>query len=305
MPSPPSNPPSVTLVVVASGESRDDLFALLASLEPQIQARSEVSLIVVNNLMNAATFAMLESFPWAPVADFGENLGYGRAVNRGFFTAAERPQWLVACNADLVFPGGAIDTLLEVLGEASEDVAMIAPMLFDPSSDSRAARVQPSVGAFPTLPRLLLGRLRPRRTRKYLATPERATDVDWATGSCLALRGSAFREVGGFDESMFLDYEETDLCRRLADRGWRRRFEPRWKVIHTAPNAQRPADAQRQIHTRRSLITYLAKHRPAWELRLMGALLSATVALRPAHPMAPSWRAGLETYHHLKARRPS
>lgn len=258
---------------------------------------------VVNNRCTASTIESLAAWPWASIADFGENLGYGRAINRALRGAAPQPRWLIACNADLVFPDGSLAALDDVLSRTDDDVACVAPLLLD--APESGGGVQPSVGAFPTLPRLLLGRLRPRRTRKYLPTPARGTDVDWATGSCLALRRRAFVEVGGFDESMFLDYEETDLCRRLADRGWRRRIEPRWRVIHTSPNAQRPADPQRQIHTRRSLMTYLARHRPAWELRVVGALLRATVALRPAHPMAPSWRAGLETYRHLRAHRAS
>ncbi len=299
----PARQPDLHLFVVASGDARRDLERLLGSLEAQIGAESRHAVTVVNNHCTPSTIESLAAWPWAIVADYGKNLGYGPAVNRALLSASPSPHWLLACNADLVFPAGSLGAVADILAQTDDDVACIAPMLLD--APESGGGVQPSVGAFPTLPRLLLGRLRPRRTRKYVPTPTHAVDVDWATGSCLALRTAAFVEVGGFDETMFLDYEETDLCRRLADRGWRRRFEPRWKVIHTSPNAQRRADPQRQIHTRRSLITYMAKHRPSWELRLMGALLRATVALRPAHPMAPSWRAGLETYHLLTARRPS
>lgn len=189
--------------------------------------------------------------------------------------------------------------MLEVLGGAPPRTACIAPLLLDPPES--LGRVQPSVGDFPTLATLLAGRARPRRTRKYRSTPRHACNVDWATGACLAIRADAFREVGGFDDAMFLDYEETDLCRRLADRGWRCRFEPSWRVVHLAPNAQRPADPARQIHTRRSLVRYFAKHRPAWELHALGLMLKSTLAVRGAdHPFAPSWTAGLETYRQLQ-----
>ena len=125
--------------------------------------------------------------------------------------------------------------------------------------------------------------------------------MDWATGACLALRRNAFEAIGGFDDSMFLDYEETDLCKRLADAGWTTRFDPSWKVVHTSPNAQRPPDPSRQVHTRRSLVRYLVRHRPAWEVRAMEFLLRSTLAIhRPSHPFAPSWRAGIETCRLLR-----
>ena len=232
------------------------------------------------------------------------NLGYGPAINWALRASDEPADWLVICNADLVFPTDAAARLVAVLEAADPDVGVVAPCVKDPPE--AGGGIQPSVGRFPTLASLLLGKLRPRRTRKYTTTPTVACDIDWATGCCLLIRRAAFDAVGGFDDAMFLDYEETDLCRRLADAGWRRRFEPSWTVVHTSPNAQRAPNPQRQIHTRRSLVRYLRKHRPVWEFHAMGLLLRWTMRLRPrSHPLAASWRAGWETYRDLASLAPS
>lgn len=291
--------PSIELIVVVSGEAGDDLAALAASLQRQIGSDESIHVRAVNNAASKATLEQLAQFPWIQVSDFGDNLGYGAALNRAVPGSPVQAMWIVACNADLVFPPGSIKAMRLALAAVSEKVACIAPLLLDPPQ--QGSGVQPSIGTFPTLAGLLTGRLRPRRTRKYRATPRGPQNVDWATGACLALRRSAFEAVGGFDDSMFLDYEETDLCKRLADAGWVTRFEPSWQVIHTSPNAQRPADPSRQVHTRRSLVRYLARHRPAWEVHAMELLLRSTLALhRPTHPFAPSWRAGLETCRLLR-----
>ena len=50
---------------------------------------------------------------------------------------------------------------------------------------------------------------------------------DWLSGSCVLMRRAALDDVGGLDEGFFLYSEETDLFRRLRDRGWQARFEPR------------------------------------------------------------------------------
>jgi GT2 family glycosyltransferase len=48
----------------------------------------------------------------------------------------------------------------------------------------------------------------------------------WATGACLFIRASVFRDSGGFDDDFFAHMEEIDLCWRLKNQGWQIGFEP-------------------------------------------------------------------------------
>src|SRR5439155_18954663 len=57
-------------------------------------------------------------------------------------------------------------------------------------------------------------------------------DVDWAMAAALLVRREALDEVGLFDEDFFLYSEETDLCRRLRNEGWRTQFFPSVTVVH-------------------------------------------------------------------------
>jgi len=43
---------------------------------------------------------------------------------------------------------------------------------------------------------------------------------------------SAYEEIGGWDTSFFLDYEDTDLCIRAWQRGWRCVTVPEARVFH-------------------------------------------------------------------------
>lgn len=46
------------------------------------------------------------------------------------------------------------------------------------------------------------------------------TRVDWTAGCSLMMRQAVLDQIGLFDETFFLYFEETDLCRRAAMAGW-------------------------------------------------------------------------------------
>jgi GT2 family glycosyltransferase len=61
---------------------------------------------------------------------------------------------------------------------------------------------------------------------------DRSVDVFSLCGAGVLLRREPLLELGGFDEKMFMYYEDTDLAYRLRRRGWRVRYEPRSVIRH-------------------------------------------------------------------------
>jgi hypothetical protein len=59
-----------------------------------------------------------------------------------------------------------------------------------------------------------------------------ATEVDWVTGASVMLRVEALRDVGLFDEGIFLYHEEVELMWRMRKAGWTVAIEPRSRVRH-------------------------------------------------------------------------
>jgi GT2 family glycosyltransferase/glycosyltransferase involved in cell wall biosynthesis len=57
-------------------------------------------------------------------------------------------------------------------------------------------------------------------------------DILFGTGSALFVRRSVFAEIGGFDERLFMFYDDVDLGWRLNLRGYRVRFAPASIVRH-------------------------------------------------------------------------
>jgi hypothetical protein len=62
-------------------------------------------------------------------------------------------------------------------------------------------------------------------------------------GANSAFRAEALRGIGGFDETFAYFLDETDVCLRLVDAGWRVTYEPAALVFHRfAPSALRATD---------------------------------------------------------------
>ncbi|HTU57707.1 MAG TPA: glycosyltransferase family 2 protein [Polyangiales bacterium] len=54
-----------------------------------------------------------------------------------------------------------------------------------------------------------------------LEIPDHTTEVPWTAAVCMMLRRETVQKIGLFDETFFLYYEETDLCRRARQAGYK------------------------------------------------------------------------------------
>lgn len=57
-----------------------------------------------------------------------------------------------------------------------------------------------------------------------LPQPDRTLPVDWSAGASMMIRTEVLDRIGLFDETFFLYFEETDLCRRAAQAGWQTHY---------------------------------------------------------------------------------
>jgi GT2 family glycosyltransferase len=94
--------------------------------------------------------------------------------------------------------------------------------------------------------------------------------VQWVGGAALFIRRDLFRRLGGFDEGMFMYFEDKDLCARARAAGSRVLSFPAVSVIHLRGGSlsMRPSPEVRAIY-RASQRRYYDRHRPWWERRLL------------------------------------
>lgn len=185
----------LTAVVVAY----DSAHVLPACLDAL--ARDGVPAIVVDNASGDDTAALAERHG-ARVLRNPANEGYGRANNLGMRAADS--ELVLIINPDMVLEAGAAALLLEA-ADRYPDAAVLAPRIVEPD------------GRFFFHTDSLLSRVG-RNGRENL--PDGDCCAPFLSGSCLMLRRELFLKLGGFDEAIFLFYEDDDFCRRVADAGY-------------------------------------------------------------------------------------
>ncbi|HEC21262.1 MAG TPA: hypothetical protein ENI70_01980, partial [Candidatus Peregrinibacteria bacterium] len=82
------------------------------------------------------------------------------------------------------------------------------------------------------LVKLPLSRKRLARYLMHGKNSEKTERVDWIVGAFLMIRKKALDQVGGFDPRFFLFFEDTDLCRRMGEKGWKVVYFPKAKATH-------------------------------------------------------------------------
>lgn len=189
--------PSLVAIVVAH-DSADVLPGCLAALAGQ-----HVPAIVVDNASRDASASVAEA-AGAQVIRNARNEGYGRANNCGV-RAAETAEHVLIVNPDVVLRPGAADALLAA-ARSWPDAGLLAPRLVEPD------------GRFFFQARSLLA---PYLTNPggRLALPQGDACAPFLSGACLMMPRALFLDLGGFDENIFLFYEDDDLCRRVAEHG--------------------------------------------------------------------------------------
>ncbi|MBP2157870.1 MULTISPECIES: glycosyltransferase family 2 protein [Asticcacaulis] len=159
--------------------------------------RAGVRAIVVDN-GSTDDSAVIAAAMGAIVIRNRRNLGYGRANNIG--VRAATTEHVLICNPDATVSPEAVSALLEAATTYPE-AGLYAPRIIEPDG-----REYFKTGGF----------LNPGP--KASESPVGDVCTLMVQGSCLMMRRDLFLDMGGFDENIFLYYEDDDLCRRLSDR---------------------------------------------------------------------------------------
>lgn len=198
------------------------------------------AIVIVDNDSNDGSFermsAALQDRPRFRVVQSGRNGGFGAGNNVGIrlgLPGGVRPDYVYILNSDAFPAPDAIRLLLDYL-ESHPKVGIAGSYIYGSDGEPHVTCFRfPSVasefeGAARSGPisRLL------RHRAVAIGVPLATGPVDWLAGASMMMREDVIRTVGGFDETFFLYFEETDLCRRAAEAGWPTHFVKESRVEH-------------------------------------------------------------------------
>jgi GT2 family glycosyltransferase len=261
-------------IVIVNYQSWPDVGRLVATLAgtPEVAGGLVEVVVVDNHSPGPIPSEFRDPPPGVRLVTRTDNAGFAAGVNSGW--RAARGSWLLVLNPDVIV---AEDWLGSVLTRVNryEAQSAAAPGIVGFGLRNPDGSRQPSVGAFPSLPRTLWEQLIPRPRRKYQADwRTRAGAVHWVTGACMLINTQLLTILGGMDEDFFLYYEEVALCRAAERHGWRVDFDPTIAVTHLRPLQNRAISPKMRVITRHSKLLYFRKHLPRWQFLGLSWIIS-------------------------------
>jgi N-acetylglucosaminyl-diphospho-decaprenol L-rhamnosyltransferase len=207
---------------------------VLGSLERQTRP---VDVVLVDNGSADDSVAMVrEKFSEVSVLELGHNVGFGPAINRA---AREHPaDPLILLNNDTECEPRFVEAMLDSLDESAQ---MVAGVLVQESSpdliDSAGVVADRALMGFDYL------------HGEPLSVLEGTADPLGPTGGAALYRREAFEAVGGFDERIFLYYEDLDLALRMAAAGGGCRLAGEARALHAYSASLGAGSGDKYAHT--------------------------------------------------------
>jgi N-acetylglucosaminyl-diphospho-decaprenol L-rhamnosyltransferase len=206
-------------VIVPTYDGAPLLADLLASLSQQTV---DGEIVVVDNGSRDGTAEMVaRRFPGVRTVSLPENLGFGKAVNRGVEASVGDP--LVFVNNDAVCEPQFVERICGKLA-AQHGVVMTAGVLVQ----ADRPEIIDSAGIMFDRTLLAYDHLHGEPTSALRAAP----DPLGPCGGAAAFYRDTFEGVGGFDEHFFAYLEDVDLVARLIARGGRCRLAAGARALH-------------------------------------------------------------------------
>ena len=183
----------------------------------------------------------------------------GKAENDSTLLRAARGRHCLLLNEDAELCAGAAAALLDAL-EADPVAGVAAAQLLDP-----AGRPQPCAWRLPGVAAAVAAALLLHRRLVVQGGGAGTRRVGWAQSSAMLVRREAAVDAGHLDPAFFVYSDETDFCKRLADRGWTTLLVPSARAVHHEQLSSDLRSARRRIvEFHRGRDRYMRKHhRPA------------------------------------------
>ncbi len=167
-------------------------------------------LVVVDNGSNDGSCQMLEQFEGINLVSIqaGENLGYGRAINRGM--AAVKSHYVCIMNTDIILNRESLVALWDFF-EGTPSAGVASPVIMGNNHRIQGFIFHPGILS---LYSHTIGKIRSKLWKVRIQRADSPVRVPGVLGAFFMIRRAAFSNDQLFDEDFFFYYEDTELAHR-------------------------------------------------------------------------------------------
>lgn len=222
-------------IVILNWNTENFLREFLPGLIDSAKKVEGAEVIVADNASTDGSMSvMTELFPEVRTLRFEKNLGFTGGYNKAFQiidSMPEPPEYFILINSDIEVTENWLQPLVEWM-DTHPGCGACAPKLHSWQQREMFEYAGAAGGyidrfGYPFCRGRILKSL--EQDNGQYDTP---SDVFWATGACLLIRSSVYRELGGLDERFFAHMEEIDLCWRMQLAGYKVNVVPESLVYH-------------------------------------------------------------------------
>lgn len=252
-------------------------------------------IIVVDNCSADGSAAMVrEKYPQVKVIEKDRPGGYSE--NHNIVLKNFNGRYAAILNDDVEALPGCFDEMTKTLNEFP-DIGCLGCRLLNADGS-----LQQSVYRLPSISVLVnhaffLGSIFKRSVffTDYKCWPhDEFRHVEFIIGACMMLPRETIEKIGLMDDGFFVYAEDSDLCKRVLDAGWKVSFTPKAQMIHHGGSSMKQIGDRPLAYKFQSMRRYFAKHFGRWTLPIVDAL-NVIAALNRAIVFAPGALAGNES----------
>lgn len=249
---------SIVLVNYNTGEYLDKC---LNSIESKI-SNLEYEVIVVDNNSTENYIKFLPvKYSRFHFHFLTTNKGFGAGCNYG--VSKSRGKYILFLNPDVEILDSSLKKLIDFMDENENTGACSGLTVDEENKISYCYNFFPDlkwnfkqatgIGLMKTIYQL---------TNARSIRENRIFEVDWFHGAFLIVKKTVFKSINGFDEKIFLYYEDTDLQKRIKELGYKIFCLPMVKVSHFTQGSVRSEQGRKlyYFHINMGNLYYINKH---------------------------------------------
>jgi GT2 family glycosyltransferase len=185
--------------------------------------------VIDNNSTDDSLNTLSKYFPEVEVIEMDTNEGFASGYNFGLKKISA--DYFLIVNSDLEVTPSFIEPLISLM-ESETNIAICQPKLLALDDKTKFEYAGASGGwidklGFPFTRGRVLTTIENDQHQYDTKEP-----IFWASGACMCIRSSVFKEIGGFYEYYYMHQEDIDLCWRTRNLGYEIYACPQSIVYH-------------------------------------------------------------------------